>query len=272
MIVYFSGTGNSRYCAQMMADQLGEALTDAFPYIRAHKAAKLQSDTPWVFVAPTYGWQLPHVFADFLRRSSFSGSREAYFVLTCGSDIACAGEGIEKLCHEIGFAYRGVLEVVMPENYIVMFRGAGGAAGARIDRSRAALHRIRHCLYPPRRELSKAENQPARPDQVRAGQPVIVSLYDQSKAILCDGCLHQLRANARRRACCITSVWKTANQSGAKTVHTAWPAFAAARRTRSNTAVPRGTGSATSARPIRDKTKAHAAHGLLYAMTNRVRS
>lgn len=67
MIVYFSGTGNSRYCAQMMADQLGEALTDAFPYIRAHKAAKLQSDTPWVFVAPTYGWQLPHVFADFLQ-------------------------------------------------------------------------------------------------------------------------------------------------------------------------------------------------------------
>ncbi len=59
MIVYFSGTGNSRYCAQMMADQLGETLTDAFPYIRASKAANLQSDTPWVFVAPTYARQLP---------------------------------------------------------------------------------------------------------------------------------------------------------------------------------------------------------------------
>ena len=55
MIVYFSGTGHSRYCAQMMADQLGETLTDAFPYIRASKAAELQSDTPWSFVAPTYG-------------------------------------------------------------------------------------------------------------------------------------------------------------------------------------------------------------------------
>lgn len=174
MIVYFSGTGNSRYCAQMMADQLGEALTDAFPYIRAHKAAKLQSDTPWVFVAPTYGWQLPHVFADFLRRSSFSGSREAYFVLTCGSDIACAGEGIEKLCHEMGFAYRGVLEVVMPENYIVMFRAPEE------QQAHALIEAARPCIESGIACIRRGENFPRRRtsllDRIKSG-PVNRSLY-----------------------------------------------------------------------------------------------
>lgn len=121
MVIYFSGTGNSRYCAQMIADKLGDSLTDAVPYIRERRTAQLHSDKPWVFVAPTYGWQLPHVFVDFLRKSSFTGSRAAYFVMTCGSEIGCAQTGIEQLCRQKGFYSKGVLQVVMPENYIVLF-------------------------------------------------------------------------------------------------------------------------------------------------------
>nr|WP_308505926.1 EFR1 family ferrodoxin [uncultured Agathobaculum sp.] len=132
MVVYFSGTGNSRYCAEMIADELGDSLTDVFPHIRARQAAELQSDRPWVFVAPTYGWQLPHIFAEFVQRSNFSGSRKAYFVLTCGSEIGCAGSGIAKLCKEKSFEYKGVLQVVMPENYIVLFRAPGQAQAQKI--------------------------------------------------------------------------------------------------------------------------------------------
>lgn len=121
MIVYFTGTGNSRYCAQMLADQLNDACVDAFHFIRDGIAAELASDSPWVFVTPTYGWQLPHVFMDFVRRGCFTGSRDAYFVMTCGSEIGNAAPKNQALCEEKGLRYRGTLQVVMPENYIAMF-------------------------------------------------------------------------------------------------------------------------------------------------------
>lgn len=121
MIVYFTGTGNSRYCAQRLAHALEDETVDSFRFIRDGIAAELISEKPWVFVAPTYGWQLPRVFADFIRGGSFAGNRDAYFVMTCGSEIGNAGAKIGPLCAEAGFNYKGVLQVVMPENYIALF-------------------------------------------------------------------------------------------------------------------------------------------------------
>ena len=121
MVVYFSGTGNSRYCAELLAARLDDELTDAFPFIRGGTAADLYSERPWVFVSPTYAWQLPHVFRDFLRSGRLRGSRTAYFVMTCGDEIGNAGAKIRQLCAQKGFVCRGVLSVVMPENYIAMF-------------------------------------------------------------------------------------------------------------------------------------------------------
>ena len=121
MIVYFTGTGNSRYCAQMLAEKLGDGLVSAFDFVRDGIAAELVSQKPWVFVAPTYGWRLPRIFAGFIRSGSFSGSRDAYFVMTCGSDIGNAAYHNHALCGETGFRCRGTFPVVMPENYIAMF-------------------------------------------------------------------------------------------------------------------------------------------------------
>ena len=121
MIVCFSGTGNSRYCAQMLADKLDDTLLDCFGYIRDQIAADLVSEKPWVFVSPTYAWQLPRIFDRFIRTGCFRGSTDAYFVMTCGSDIGNAAAYIEPLCAEVGLTFRGVMPVVMPENYIAMF-------------------------------------------------------------------------------------------------------------------------------------------------------
>jgi len=121
MIIYFSGTGNSRYCAQLLAQMLGDNLTDAAAYIKKGDKVNLTSDKAWVFVSPVYGWQIPHIFADFIRSGSFVGNKSAYFVITCGSDIADAANYIELLCHENGLTFCGTLEVVMPENYLPMF-------------------------------------------------------------------------------------------------------------------------------------------------------
>ena len=121
MIIYFSGTGNSRYCAHMLSKLLNDDWLDAAGYIKNGIAAELISDKPWVFVGPTYAWQMARIFSDFIRSGTFNGNDRAYFVLTCGGDIGNAGKPLSILCSEKCFRYMGTLEVVMPENYVAMF-------------------------------------------------------------------------------------------------------------------------------------------------------
>ena len=121
MVVYFSGTGNSRYAARAFAKGLGEEPVDAGVLIKQRGTAALTSESPWVFVCPTYAWRIPRVFEDFIRRTAFAGSREAYFVMTCGGEIGNAARYLRALCEEKGFVFKGVLQLVMPENYIAMF-------------------------------------------------------------------------------------------------------------------------------------------------------
>ena len=90
MILYFSGTGNSRHCAHLLGKALQDTCVDAFHYIRDGIAGEFTSDKPWVFVCPTYCWQIPRAFADFLRSAKLTGSRDAYFVMTCGGEVGNA--------------------------------------------------------------------------------------------------------------------------------------------------------------------------------------
>ena len=76
MIYYLTGTGNSRWAAQLLADHLHDTAEDAAPALKSGLAPSLHSEKPWVFVCPTCGWQIPHVFADLLRRTGFDGSRK----------------------------------------------------------------------------------------------------------------------------------------------------------------------------------------------------
>ena len=121
MIVYFSGTGNSRFCGETLARQLGDECRDSFYFIRDGVRAELTSTRPWVFVSPTYAWRIPRIFAEFLRNSDFSGSREAYFLMTCGDGVGNAARFLPELCREKGLTFRGLFPVIMPENYIAMF-------------------------------------------------------------------------------------------------------------------------------------------------------
>lgn len=132
MILYFTGTGNSRLCAQWLASRLGDAQKDAGEMMRRGEEEPLSSDAPWVFVCPTYGWQAPRVFVDFLRRMDFQGARRAYFVLTCGGEIGNAGESLSALCREKGWEYMGAAPVVMPDNYLVLFSPPSPEEGEKI--------------------------------------------------------------------------------------------------------------------------------------------
>ena len=121
MILYFTGTGNSEYAAKKLAAALGEETTPLMERIRHGDTSPLESQTPWIVCTPTYAWQIPHIVRDHLRATLLRGSREVYFVMTCGSEIGDAGRHAAGLCAEKLLTYRGCAGVVMPENYIAMF-------------------------------------------------------------------------------------------------------------------------------------------------------
>lgn len=94
MTVYFTGTGNSRYCAQMLADKLGDELVDAFHFIRNGIAADFIFGRPWVFVAPTTVGSCPE------RAEACEIVTAAHPVLESG--IACIREGRDFPAHKAG--------------------------------------------------------------------------------------------------------------------------------------------------------------------------
>ena len=121
MVLYFSGTGNSAFAAKRIAGALGDEAVDLLGKLRGGDHSPLTSERPWVIAAPVYAWQMPHIVRDWLRETELQGSRDVYFVITCGGSIAAAGAYAKKLCDEKGLNYMGCAGIVMPENYIAMF-------------------------------------------------------------------------------------------------------------------------------------------------------
>lgn len=122
MILYFSGTGNSEYAAKRIGKEIQDEVLNLFERIRNHDDTGLLSERPWVIVTPTYAWRIPRIVEEWLMKTELSGSREIYFVMTCGGDNGNAGAYLKKLCAAKKMAYRGCISVVMPENYIALFR------------------------------------------------------------------------------------------------------------------------------------------------------
>lgn len=121
MIIYFSGTGNSEYAAERIGRTINEEAVDLFEKIRRRDFSEMQADRPWVVVVPTYAWRIPRIVEEWLQNTRLTGSREIYFVMTCGENNGNAGKYLERLCAAKGLHYKGCVSIIMPENYIAMF-------------------------------------------------------------------------------------------------------------------------------------------------------
>lgn len=123
MIVYFTGTGNSRFTADMLADKLNDEAVSANSFIKAGKSAELSSDKPWVFVCPVYVSAPPRIFTEFIRNGKFTGSRQVWFIVTSAGTSPCACPVYcSELAEEKGMVYMGTANVHMPQNYLVFFK------------------------------------------------------------------------------------------------------------------------------------------------------
>ena len=61
MILYFSGTGNSRYVAERIAKALGDELFNMNDHIKAGDTSPVTSDERLIIVTPTYAWRIPRI-------------------------------------------------------------------------------------------------------------------------------------------------------------------------------------------------------------------
>ena len=139
MIIYYTGTGNSRFaagyiskCLQKLNNGRGETVTgemaaggtaadkrvtdqraadqvttDLFTRIRDKDHTPMHSDSPWIVVTPTYAWRIPRILEDWLKNTELKGSRDIYFVMTCGDGIGNAGQYAARLCREKSMRYMG---------------------------------------------------------------------------------------------------------------------------------------------------------------------
>ena len=121
MILYFSGTGNSKYVAKRIADALGDALVNLNDRSKASDTSPVETDERVIIVTPTYAWRIPRVVRDWLRKTELRGAKRSWFVMTCGSEIGNADKYNRELCAEKAISCMGTAQIIMPENYIAMF-------------------------------------------------------------------------------------------------------------------------------------------------------
>ena len=121
MVLYFTGTGNSRYIAERIAVALGDELLSMNDRIKAGESSPVTSDKRLVIVTPTYAWRIPRIVRDHLAETDFPCGAQAWFVMTCGSEIGNAAKYNRALCQEKQLTYMGTAQIIMPENYIAMF-------------------------------------------------------------------------------------------------------------------------------------------------------
>ena len=121
MIIFFSGTGNSRYVATKMGEILNDEVVSLNECLKGDKCGSFHSDRPFVFVSPTYMSRMPMEVEKALHNSVFTGNKDAYYVFTAGQSIGNAYKYCRKMCEEKNLSYKGTTSVAMPANYVLMY-------------------------------------------------------------------------------------------------------------------------------------------------------
>ena len=120
MIIYFSGTGNSKFAADYLADKLGDSTLSLNDIIRNNKQLVCSSEKPYIIVAPIYAWRLPHIIEETIKSADLKGSNTVYCVATMGENSGNADRYIEKIILGKGMCFSGFAGVPMQNNYLLM--------------------------------------------------------------------------------------------------------------------------------------------------------
>lgn len=114
MILYFSGTGNSRRVAETLHTLLDEQV-----FCMEHSyndLPPLADDESLGIVFPVYAWGVPKIVTDFLANVNV-GDRYVWAVMTCGDDMGYADNVLEKIIRR---KVNAAFSVQMPNTYVCL--------------------------------------------------------------------------------------------------------------------------------------------------------
>lgn len=122
MIIYFSGTGNSRAVAEALASHTADAavaLTSESPDTISYSGRWL------VLVLPVYSWGIAPLVLGYIARLNSGFLAEArrhkvWAVLTCGDETGRAPEMLDRALAGVGLHASGIWDVIMPNNYVLL--------------------------------------------------------------------------------------------------------------------------------------------------------
>ena len=83
MVIYFSGTGNSRYTAEIIAKEIGDDCVSLNKRMKEGDLSPLSSEKPFVLVAPVYAGRIPKIVEEHIEKTQFTGNNKIYFIFTC---------------------------------------------------------------------------------------------------------------------------------------------------------------------------------------------
>ena len=171
MICYFTGTGNTRWLAQQLAEATGERLVSMAAALYPKEGQPtldytLTEGERLGFCFPTHGWQPPAIVRRFIREATFNGTTADTFVYaltTCGDS---AGDVMTILNRELakkGLQAETLFSVIMPESYVClpfMYTDSDERAAEKIANARRQAQHICRIVKERRRGLLELEKGP----------------------------------------------------------------------------------------------------------------
>ena len=158
MVLYYSGTGNSKFIAKCIASALETDCLNLNERIKAEDTSSVQTEENVILVTPTYAWRIPHIVSGWLGKVELVGAKRIWFVMDCGSEIGNAAKYNRQLAAQKQLQYMGTAQIIMPENYIAMFNAPRKEqARSIVERAEPALQKVLTQLkagqeFPPPRE------------------------------------------------------------------------------------------------------------------------
>jgi len=120
MIFYFSGTGNTRWVAEFLANELNDRVHFIPTEVKGSMHYTLKNGERLGFVFPCYGWGVPVFVEKFIEQMEVTNVNYLYFVTTCGDDT---GMTAEIFCEDVakkGWTCNMGRAVRMPESYVCL--------------------------------------------------------------------------------------------------------------------------------------------------------
>lgn len=125
MILWFSGTGNSRFVAERLAAELGRTPRELVPSVTSQSLRPLEGDNTIIWVCPVYSWGIPpyvrSIIASLDLCPTHGGLQPVHhLVLTCGDDCGLASGMWRRDIRKRGWTDGNTYSVTMPNNYVCM--------------------------------------------------------------------------------------------------------------------------------------------------------